>query len=101
MHPHPNLRTPLTGTIGRSSSRHGSALHQLCTLVKPYLDIKEELLETPADRYRSQRWSTNFDQKRFPTSDHVHDFKTFQILHRNLEERKVKIMEAIRHDAFV
>jgi hypothetical protein len=77
------------------------ALHHLCTLIKPYRDIEEELLDTPAERYKSQYWSTNFDQKRFPTSDVVHDFKTFRILYQNLDGHKVKIMEAVRHKAFV
>lgn len=77
------------------------SLHNLCALIKPYLDVQDALLETPADRYKSQYWSMNFDQKYFPSPDHIHDFKTFRILYRNLEDRRTKILEAIRHEAFV
>jgi hypothetical protein len=77
------------------------SLHELCIAIKPYHDIEESLLETPAERYKSQYWQTAFDPVRFPTPDHVHDFKTFRLLYRNLEDHKTKILEAVRHRAFV
>jgi hypothetical protein len=77
------------------------SLHEVCTLIKPYLDVETSLLNTPAEKYKSQHWSMTFDDRRFPNPDRVHDYKTFRILFANLEEHKRDIMDAVRYEAFV
>jgi uncharacterized coiled-coil protein SlyX len=77
------------------------SLHELCVLIKPYLDVEKSLLNTPSEKYKSQYWGMTFDEGRFPNSDRVHDFKTFRILFTNLHERQREIMDAVRYEAFV
>ena len=77
------------------------SLHDLCVLIKPYLDVEASLLDTPSEKYKSQYWSMSFANSRFPNPDQVHDYKTFRILYANLKEHKRGIMDALRKHAFV
>jgi hypothetical protein len=76
------------------------ALHELCTVVKPYVDVEEKLLSTPADMYKSQHWSW-VGRRVFPDDDTLHDYKTFGILFQNFQSLKQQMVVAVRHKAHV
>jgi hypothetical protein len=69
------------------------SLNELIMITRPYKDVRDDLLSTPAQQYRSAFWT--FEEARFPDSDTIHDYKTFRLKYANLVNNKQAIKTAI------
>ena len=72
-------------------------LRRCAALFAPYGDVERRIFEIPASHYKGNRWI--IAEERFPSSDLVHDFKTFRMLMENFQNVMGDVTAEMNTDA--